>query len=68
MTKLTVEDLEAAIVEIQKHIENTGSSSQPTKLFYQPAAIAAMGLTHEDVLKILEGDTCKLKQTSKSWN
>lgn len=68
MGNLTVKDLEAAIVEIQKHIENTGGNSQPTKLYYQPAAIEALGLTHEDVLKILEGDTCKLKQTSKSWN
>lgn len=56
MSNLTAEDLQAAIIEIQKHIDNTGGNSQPTKLFYQPAAIKALGLTHEDVLKILKGE------------
>lgn len=58
MTKLTKQSLEEALSEIQKLVEarNDKTTLMPTKLFYQPAAIAAMGLTHDDVLRILNGN------------
>lgn len=53
---LTEANLEKAIEEIRKHTANTGETIalKPTKVFYRPADLAALGLTHEDVVKLLE--------------
>lgn len=57
MTKITKQSLEEAIIKIQNLIDTTEPNNlKPTKLYYHPAAIAAMGLTHDDVLRILNGN------------
>ena len=59
MTDLTEANLKAYITEIQKHMEETGKSMafKPTKVIYQPGALKALGLTHEDVLKMIKENT-----------
>lgn len=49
-------NLEAAITAIQKHMEETGKSItlKPTKLMYKPADLEAIGLTHEDVVRMIK--------------
>ena len=56
MTDLTEENLLAAIVEMQCLIAKTGETIalKPTKVMYRPADLAALGLTHEDVLKMIK--------------
>lgn len=54
-TALTKESLEEAIKNIQKMVDKEMVNTKPTTIMYQPAAIAAMGLTHDDVVAILEG-------------
>jgi len=53
---LTEANLEKAIEEIRKLTEETGVpiALKPTKVFYRPADLAALGLTHEDVVKLIE--------------
>jgi hypothetical protein len=56
MTDLTEANLKDAITVIQKHIEEMGQSMtfKPTKVMYRPADLEALGLTHEDVLKMIK--------------
>jgi hypothetical protein len=56
MTDLTEANLKDAITAIQKHIEERGKVMviKPTKVMYRPADLAAIGLTHEDVLKMIK--------------
>jgi sulfur transfer complex TusBCD TusB component (DsrH family) len=59
MTDLTEANLKDAITAIQKHMEETGKSIalKPTKVMYRPADLEAIGLTHEDVLKMIKENT-----------
>ena len=56
MTDLTEANLKAYITVIQKHMEEMGKSMafKPTKVVYVPADLEAIGLTHEDVLKMIK--------------
>jgi len=53
---LTEANLEKAIEEIRKLTEETGVpiALKPTKVFYRPADLAALGLTHEDIEGMLK--------------
>ena len=55
MTDLTEANLKDCITAIQKHMEETGQSIElkPTKVMYVPYDLAVIGLTHEDVLKMI---------------
>ena len=59
MTDLTEESLKASIIEIQKYIADTGQlmSFKPIKVIYQPGALKALGLTHEDVVNMIKENT-----------
>jgi hypothetical protein len=59
MTDLTEANLQDAITAIQKHIEEMGKpmAFKPTKVMYRPADLKAIGLTHEDVLKMIKEKT-----------
>lgn len=59
MTDLTEANLKDCITAIQKHMEKTGKSIalRPTKVMYIPADLEAIGLTHEDVLKMIKERT-----------
>jgi len=56
MTDLTEANLKDCITAIQKYMEETGQlmAFKPTKVMYIPAALEAIGLTHEDVLKMIK--------------
>jgi len=56
MTDLTEANLRDCITAIQKHIEEMGKSMafKPTKVMYVPADLEAIGLTREDVLKMIK--------------
>jgi len=55
MTDLTEASLTKALEELQKMIEqrNEPITLKPTKLFLQPAALAELGLTVDDVKKMI---------------
>ena len=59
MTDLTEASLKDAITAVQKHMEEMGTSMtfKPTKVMYVPADLEAIGLTHEDVLKMIKENT-----------
>jgi hypothetical protein len=59
MTDLTEANLQDAITAIQKHMKEMGTSMtfKPTKVMYSPADLEAIGLTHEDVLKMIKEKT-----------
>jgi hypothetical protein len=56
MTDLTEANLKAHITEIQKLMEERFQlmAFKPTKVMYVPADLEAIGLTHEDVLKMIK--------------
>jgi hypothetical protein len=56
MTDLTEANLRDCIKAIQKHTEEMGKviTFKPTKVMYVPADLEAIGLTHEDVLKMIK--------------
>jgi phage major head subunit gpT-like protein len=53
---LTEANLEKAIEEIRKLAEETGVpiALKPTKVFYRPADLVSLGLTHDDVIGMLK--------------
>lgn len=59
MTDLTEANLMDCIVEIQKHMEETGESIaiKPNKVMYTPADLESLGLTHADVLRVIKENT-----------
>jgi len=56
MTDLTEANLKDCIASMQKHMEETSKliALRPTKVMYIPAESEAIGLTHEDVLKMIK--------------
>jgi len=56
MTDLTEANLKDYITAIQKHMEETGKvmAIKPNKVMYLPDDLEKIGLTHEDVLKMIK--------------
>jgi hypothetical protein len=56
MTDLTEANLKDYITAIQKHMEEMGKvmAIKPTKVMYSPDDLEKIGLTHEDVLKMIK--------------
>ena len=56
MTDLTEANLKDYITAIQKHMEETGKvmAIKPTKVMCVPDDLEKIGLTHEDVLKMIK--------------
>jgi len=56
MTKLTEASLEAMLIKLRKHMDETGEkiALTPTKLIFRPADLKALGLSVNDVTKILK--------------
>jgi len=56
MNELTQAGLEAALIEICKHIDEMGEKTRvtPTKIIVRPADLEALGLTVGDVMKMIK--------------
>ena len=56
MTELTEASLEAALIEIRKHLDETGDrvSLIPTHFIFRPSDLEALGLTVDDVAKMIK--------------
>ena len=56
-------DIDELIKEIQKIAEAIAPdiNAKPTKVMYRPADIEALGLTHENVVRIIKENTLKEK-------
>ena len=54
--ELTQEELEKLIMKVAGHIDAVGEkvSLIPKWVMYRPAELEALGLTHEDVTKLIE--------------
>ena len=57
MSELTEANLEAMLVEIRKHLDETGDriSLIPTQLIVRPSDLEALGLTVDEVTKMIKG-------------
>ena len=56
MSELTEASLEAMLLEIRKHLDETGDriSLIPTQLIVRPSDLEALGLTVDDVKKMIK--------------
>lgn len=56
MSELTEARLEAMLMEIRKHLDETGNrvSLIPTQLILRPSDLEALGLTVDDVTKMIK--------------
>ena len=56
MSELTEASLEAMLIEIRKHLDETGDriSLIPTQLIVRPSDLEALGLTVDDVKKMIK--------------
>ena len=56
MTELTEASLEAALIEIRKHMDGLGEKIKltPTHFIFRPADLKALGLTVDDVAKMIK--------------
>jgi len=56
VTDLTEASLEAALIEIRKHIDEMGETIKltPTHFIFRPADLEALGLTVDDVAKMIK--------------
>ena len=54
MTELTEASLVKALKEIRQMLADEPITQQPTKLLIQPAALAELGLTVDDVKKMIK--------------
>ena len=52
--ELTQGALENMLKDMQKYLETEKIGLKPTKLLYRPSDIEELGLTHDDVLKIIK--------------
>ena len=57
MSELTEASLEAMLIEIRKHLDETGDkiSLIPTQLIVRPSDLEAFGLTVDEVTKMIKG-------------
>jgi len=51
---LTEADLEQALECIRKQLNDPLIQRKPTKVIYRPADLKALGLTHDDVIKLIK--------------
>jgi len=56
MSDLTQDSLESMLIEIRKHMDETGDrvSLIPTKLIVRPSDLEALGLTLDEVTKMIK--------------
>ena len=56
MSELTEASLEAMLLEIRKHLDETGDriSLIPTQLIVRPSDLEALGLTVDEVTKMIK--------------
>ena len=56
MDELTQANLEATLIEIRKHLDETGDriSLIPTQLIVRPSDLEALGLTVDEVTKMIK--------------
>ena len=56
MSELTEASLEAMLIEIRKHLDETGDkiSLIPTQLIVRPSDLEALGLTVDEVTKMIK--------------
>lgn len=56
MSELTEASLEAMLIKIRKHLDETGNrvSLIPTQLILRPSDLEALGLTVDDVTKMIK--------------
>jgi hypothetical protein len=56
VSELTEASLEAMLIEIRKHLDETGDrvSLIPTQLILRPSDLEALGLTVDDVIKMVK--------------
>jgi hypothetical protein len=56
MRELTEAGLEAMLIEIRKHLDETGERVAliPTKLIVRPSDLEALGLTVDEVTKMIK--------------
>jgi hypothetical protein len=56
MTELTEDSLEAMLIKIRKHMDETGNkvTSMPNYFIFRPADLDALGLTVDDVKKMIK--------------
>lgn len=52
--ELTQATLENTLKDMQKYLKTEKIGLRPTKVFYRPADLKELGLTHDDVLKIIK--------------
>jgi len=57
MTDLTEKNLEKMLIDMQEYLKTEKLDVRPTKVLYQPAALKSIGLTHDDVLKLIKEST-----------
>jgi hypothetical protein len=59
MTELTQANLEAMLIEIRKHLDETGDriSLIPTHFIVRPSDLEELGLTADEVSKMMRGNT-----------
>jgi hypothetical protein len=51
---MTEADLKQAIEYIRKQLNDPLVQRKPTKVMYRPADLKALGLTHDDVIKLIK--------------
>jgi hypothetical protein len=52
--ELTQAGLENILKDVQEYLKTEKIGLKPTKVLYRPADLKALGLTHEDVVKIIK--------------
>lgn len=59
MTELTQANLEAMLIELRKHLDETGDriSLIPTHFICRPSDLRELGLTADEVAKMLKENT-----------
>jgi hypothetical protein len=52
--ELTQAGLENMLKDMQEYLKTEKIGLRPTKVMYRPADLKALGLTHDDVLKMIK--------------
>ena len=55
--ELTQAGLENTLKDMQKYLKTQKIGLRPTKVLYCPADLKELGLTHDDVLKLIKENT-----------
>ena len=54
MDELTEKSLEKMLIDMREYLKTEKPNARPTKVLYRPAELASIGLTHDDVLKLIK--------------